>query len=766
MVSSVSSTQFNLTHDKAARLIQKNYKNSRDTKANSASSENVRMPSRASAVDLAHIHPVESPLPLTQSSPGLLEPTNESLLSALTLNPQPPLYLQQDFNDAVFTGCSLETFNNFINEFRTVSGNSNDHSVEKFMTEIYYGSIDVNDFFSDPDLKQKINTAADWLGIRNIGFVHIFRSATTIDELKNKLLFEKNFGTTQKMKSEIHLLGFLLKKLITENDNLRQATSKSNKKNSSSLLSSMEISTLDNIIPLMKSRISQQIKTLLNNIEQLTDYGCSAITLFNQQIVFQLRDRYSSFFADGNNVPQPRNKSKGDKIISNSVMNFPFLAKLQDLPEYEELNKNVNDLNELLYFNEFNEIAGWPVLLISDMDALKFGLDYFKNQTHSHGHIQGRIADMLAEIDEHVSKAGELRRVYVEPYPDMDVAEQLWDLDKSSFAQVYMQENQQRNTVRRVLDFFRDNNLPGKDYSVVIARLDSASSILSAMNRLDEQSSEMANKDNQIVDQIAGSLMAEIFKDYADFCEKELLRELGQETKKNTSKKIAKKPKIAKSKNQSKINIQLPIKKSQADLVKNFLIDIANKFNALSVESDTTPWINKTHFDAIKKFSMQRSSASHIVPPGKDSSICALVSDNNPLLSNIKIFPSRAIGSGESIDQHVRRRHPQFFSQVCKNESDQLNNIRALSEVAMSVLNDIESTTESDEFNIPHENITIRVPTLLVEGQFNGQKVRVALSKPLNKLLGLNVFDSAACLVVRSIYPVQDINQAQQLSFS
>ena len=228
------------------------------------------------------------------------------------------------------------------------------------------------------------------------------------------------------------------------------------------------------------------------------------------------------------------------------------------------------------------------------------------------------------------------------------------------------------------------------------------------------------------------------------------------------------KQKIPKTKNKNKIKTPSPIKKGPSDLMnlENAVSGVLKIIDDLEAQSDINPWVNKAHFDAIKKFSVHRFSASHIVPPGKDSLINALESADNPLLSNVKIFPSREIGSGESIDQHVRQRHPKFFSDVCKNEADQFDNIRRLSEVAISVLNDIESIRESDEFNIPYENIMIKVPTLLVEGRFNGEKVRVVLSKPYNKLLGLGVFDRIACLVVRSIYLVEDARQANQKSFA
>ena len=221
MISSSSSVHPNLNSDResAARLIQKNY---RATKANRVGTENAQI----SLVDLANIHSVESPLPLSQSLPGLMQPPNEMLLSAISLNPREPLDPQEDSNGSVFTGCTLEDFftffdgykaqpndnhdhlikalmneidgpsietNDFCRDTDSEPNDRHDHSFKVLMSEIYYGLIDVNDFYHNPDLKQKINSAANWLGIRNSGFLHIFRSSTSIDEVENKLRFEKNY---------------------------------------------------------------------------------------------------------------------------------------------------------------------------------------------------------------------------------------------------------------------------------------------------------------------------------------------------------------------------------------------------------------------------------------------------------------------------------------------------------------------------------------------------------------------------------------------
>ena len=201
MMSSSRGVQFNLNCDResAARLIQKNYK---AIKANRVSAECAQ----SSIVSWANVHSVESPLPLVQSALGLIESTNESLLSAISLTPREPFKSQEDFNSAVFTDCTLIDFFDFFDKYKAASDANPDHSVKTLMSEIYYGSIDVNDFYHDPDLKQKINSAANWLGIRNSGFVHIFRSSTSIDEVKSKLLFEKNYCLMQEVIKNFLLL--------------------------------------------------------------------------------------------------------------------------------------------------------------------------------------------------------------------------------------------------------------------------------------------------------------------------------------------------------------------------------------------------------------------------------------------------------------------------------------------------------------------------------------------------------------------------------
>ncbi len=166
-------------------------------------------------------------------------------------------------------------------------------------------------------------------------------------------------------------------------------------------------------------------------------------------------------------------------------------------------------------------------------------------------------------------------------------------------------------------------------------------------------------------------------------------------------------------------------------------------------------WHNPTATASIKNFIRDRKNCSGIVPPLKSDGIKPLRDPKNPMLQTIDIYPSRSPLFGESIEEHLQRRHSDFLTQICPQGLSREESIQQIGQAAITVLNNMTNATiQTDAVYQPNKDVVIAFPVLLIDGLLNDQQVRVALSKPFYSNVDASTPNATSCLVIRSIYPL------------
>lgn len=641
--------------------------------------------------------------------------------------------------------------------------------VDSLMTEFLLGAVEINYFNTDDLLLERIDQCAQILGVRSSGLIFAFQSSHRFSEFKDNLLFEKNYCQAHEIKKEMHGLSDLYNATEAYIKELKSDLSKKNKK----ILTSIEQTAL--------KPLSDRLWSMVERVDQL-ESGSPEIAKYNGRLSYAITSVLKQKGVETNIVPSRSEEVYRDELTEQLKRNNPIkyslietgIALCQHTSDEQALEskeyKEWTDTVDYLFHNSHQSIFHQFIAtsLISYHKYVQFLALLDRNELL--GAIPQSIVSDINTLKDNYKTVSQSK---VDPY--IDGSRILCMYSQSKFDMEDFYESTISSDAKLLFDIKNCDVIPfhlkkwsfTEIHMVVGRQIKEANAYLKKYNGILE---DQANTKKYCQQQLGNW-----FSIYRQAVEDILCDELSlqsspnpiknskkESNKQNKDPHNAKPPQVMVVRNDSVETKLSAIHLSKISSLKGSLGHLCKSNNkhiheVLTGSSglDEGVWISESHYKVIKQFVCGYSSASYIIPPRQGSSIKKITSSGIPFLNSVNVYPSREVDTGETIDQHILRRRPEFYRYVWQNESQELHPIEKFSRVILAVLSNIKNAwIDSDSLYRPERNITIRFPRLFVEGKYKGVPVQVVFSKPFNHCLGLEPFELNKTMVARSIIAI------------